>query len=548
MKLLKVLPILAMVAAVGFGCDGRTTETPIIPTDTLTGSDNPFGFDVPFGTDINSYLDIKGTDTSWIVDNGSPADTNTGNDTNFIPDTSSDVPVQANSIQPIQTATISVECPPAGLPEEPAFTNGAEGGTFDIVITSPRYVVSKDSTTGDPKKYGYYGADATLANAQPWRGAAFTMDVALGYDEFQVGDTLTIVGDHVEYYCFTQIDVTEATKVGTTTVPSTLLVNTTDLGSQDPSRTEAIEGVLVQIRDVTISEVLAYGQFKVDDDVIVGNDFWLDYMSNDTDARTVGQTFDSITGIVKYSYGQYVLMPRTTDDLVFGEIVVPDGNTTDVPVVTDAPVENYSVHDIQTMTSSTTCTEDAIKDQLSNIAVGPVVVVSPQFSASATLHGYYVMDEGAADPVSTGMLVVVNKSLATNFAPGDVLTLQGKYLEYYCLTEFQATAFTTDGTASVPAAISINASLLENGGQNAAAIEPYEGNLVKLTNVTITNAAPTDTKTWFEVGNGIEVRNEMDLTFTPTASATISSLTGFVKYYYGKYRLIPMTDSDIVVQ
>jgi hypothetical protein len=188
------------------------------------------------------------------------------------------------------------------------------------------------------------------------------------------------------------------------------------------------------------------------------------------------------------------------------------------------------------------------------IKLDPVVVASPQFSASVTLHGYYVHDPVGTWPAGngakyTGMLLVIPKTLATNFAPGDVITATGDYKEFFCTTELQATAVSKTGTDLVAPAASVASTMFEFGGFPSE-VEPYEGVVVKLTNESVTDAlGGTNPKWWFQVGSEIYVANDFNLAgFAPVDGAVITSLTGAVKYSYLTYLVSPMTDADIVAQ
>jgi len=147
-------------------------------------------------------------------------------------------------------------------------------------------------------------------------------------------------------------------------------------------------------------------------------------------------------------------------------------------------------------------------------------------------------------------MIVVFKTLATAFVKGDVVTISnGEYYEYYCMSQLEIVAAEKTGTDTVPPPVEITLAALENGGlDDAAYAEQLEGLLVTIPATTITAATSTDTKTWFEVGNKINVDKQFYIQdFTPTQDAALSSITGIVRYNYGKYRLAPRTAADIVV-
>lgn len=423
----------------------------------------------------------------------------------------------------------------------------------DLVVISPKYVASSG------KLDGYYVCQGLLDPLVPYSCMAMTIDVA-ATEKFAAGDVIDAAGKYIEYYCFSEIAATSATKTGTTAVPGAITIDSEDLGSQDSGTAEPLEGVLVRIENVEITETPTngsdgkdHGAFKVTGDAIIGNNFYLDYMKAATDGRVVGQKFLSITGVVAFSYGRYEIMPRTIGDLEFdgdplvvekdqADTIEPDGEVSDT---------SYTMYDLQTRTESTACTTDGFVNVLNGVSFAPVIVVTPKFSASAALDGYYVMDYGVGGSLlNHGMAVVVEKTLATAFVPGDVISItEGNYYEYYCMSQLEITAVEKTATDTAPPPADVALATLENGGlDDAAAAEALEGLLVRIPATTITNAASSDTKTWFEVGSGLHISNQFYIEgFTPVAATALSSITGVVRYHYGKYRLVPRTAADIVL-
>lgn len=427
-----------------------------------------------------------------------------------------------------------------------------DGLTFnDLVVVSPKYVASSN------KLDGYYVCQGLLETVLPYSCMAMTIDVA-ATEKYAPGDVIDVEGKYIEYYCFSEISATTATKVGTANVPTPITVDPADLGSQNAGTAEPLEGTLVRIENVEIIETPTngsdgkdHGAFKVTDNVVIGNSFYLEYMNRATDGRAAGQKFLSITGVVSFSYGRYEIMPRTTDDLEFdGEPIVVEKDQPDVieNEVSDTP---YTVFDIQTRTESTGCTTNGFVNVLNGAAFSPIILTTDKFSASASLDGYYGMDYGVGgSQLSHGIMIAAAKSLATSFAKGDVVTISnGEYYEYYCMSQLEIVAAEKTGTDTVPPAVEITLAALENGGQDDAAYaEQLEGLLVTIPATTITAATSTDTKTWFEVGNKINVDKQFYIQdFTPVQDTALSSITGIVRYNYGKYRIAPRTAADIVV-
>jgi hypothetical protein len=542
---------LAVAGALALGCGGRS----------VAGQDD--------GTD-RDVVDTDGRDTGRDTKvDGVTTDTKTdGTQTDGVVGDTGPV---ANAIAPIQQSDVSVQCPPAGSTETPAFGNGATGLVIDAVVVSPRWVVSKDSTTGEPKLYGYIVMDAGLPTAEAWRGIAITVTPDLNPTAWAIGDVLSLTGDHQEYYCFTQFKVTAVTPMGTGVVPQPVEIDPADLGSQDPTTAEKYEGVLVTVKNVEVTETphngsdsKDHGAFKITGGLIVANDFHVAYMSTGSDDRTLGDKFDSITGVVKFSYGEYIVTPRFDSDVVLEGQTPPEGS--DIPTPQDV-IENdlpdgvtpggTTLASLQSAAASTGCTAQSIQNIQAGVTFAPVVVVAPKFVASSgKLDGYFIADAGQATAAEwAGVQMTVDVALATAFVPGDVLTLTGDVLEYYCLTEVKATAVAKSGSAAVPAPRVVSAASL--AAQAAAGWEPVEGVLVELDDVTVTSANPDEGagKDYgsFAVGDNIIVSNSFKLNYMNTATDqrkvgdAFDKIVGVVTYSFGKYAVLPRTNDDLVL-
>ena len=123
------------------------------------------------------------------------------------------------------------------------------------------------------------------------------------------GDFITITAEVDEYYDLTELkSVSEFSIDGTETVPDPFATT-----CHEASGSEALEGVLITIPDVTVSEVDTFGNFYVNDgtgNLKIGNDFDFIY------SPSVGDVIESITGVMFYEWDEFVLMPRYDADIV----------------------------------------------------------------------------------------------------------------------------------------------------------------------------------------------------------------------------------------
>lgn len=489
----------------------------------------------------NQDLVLKGGQTPDIIEPGDMIDP---------PDVTYDLP---EGVEP-PTSIIAIQSadPSTGCTSTTSIKTIAEGVSFnDLVVVSPKFVAKAGQLDG------YYVCQGLLNPLVPYSCVAMTIDVSAP-EKFAPGDVIDAEGKVIEYYCFTEISTTAATKDGTADIPEAIELNPELLGSQNPSEIEPYEGVLVTVANVEITETPTngsdgkdHGSFKVTGGMVVGNAFYLEYMNSRTDGRAVGQKFLSITGVVSYSYGRYELMPRTMADLEFdGDPIVVEKDQPDV-IAPDVPDTPLTMHQIQSATPSTGCTADGFVNVFNNVGFAQVIVTAPKFSSTTSLDGYYVEDYPVGEDRSfNGMAVVAEKTLGLAFVPGDVITISdGDYYEYYCFSQVQINSATKNSTDTAPGPIDIDLSVLQNAGSGALArCEELEGLLVRIPATTITAATSSDSKTWFEVGNGIHVSNQFYIQgFTPTADAAIASITGLVRYHFGKFRIAPRSIDDIVM-
>ena len=459
------------------------------------------------------------------------------------PGTSDGVPPGKTTISQVQASSASVQCATDGI------SNPSTGLQMaDIVVVSPRFVASWDKNTNQPKLHGYYVAEAGLATSAEFKGILMVVDAAKNTD-FPPGRVLSVTADHTEYYCMSELKVTAFQELGNATVPAPLeLPDVSILENGGTAGAEPYEGVLVTLHNVPVTHATASdgkGWFEAGNGIQVVNDFDLQW------TPTVGTTLGSLTGAIKYHFGKYRIVPRSLDDLSEGPGPGPDAiEPSPEVIVADGEViaTKGKVFDIQSSDSSVHCTNEGNNTIQTGVEIGPVVVTTPMFSASANLDGFYVSDFPVGGAVSyTGILVVVSKTAGIQVAPGDEVVVAGDYKEYYCFSEISAKSVQKTGQQPAPAGFPVtDLGPFENGG--TADAEPDEGVLITLKDVVVTATTSSDGKGWFRVGNGIEILNDFQVNWTPTVGVELASLTGVVKYHWGKYRIVPRSVADIVLK
>jgi hypothetical protein len=135
------------------------------------------------------------------------------------------------------------------------------------------------------------------------------------------------------------------------------------------------------------------------------------------------------------------------------------------------------------------------------------------------------------------MLVRVPQSQTWSFAPGRRLRITGSHYEYYCHTQFAATAITDIGSGTVPAPVAIGK------GLSAQELERWEGVVVSLSDVTVTGLNSFDDA---ETDAGLLIDNQiLGAAFvTPPVGEHYTTLRGLIVWVFDLYRIAPRNASD----
>lgn len=279
------------------------------------------------------------------------------------------------------------------------------------------------------------------------------------------------------------------TKVGTGTVPPPAVVDAAAIAAL-PTPTardaewEKWEGVLVNITKARqIAAVRAFGgsdsepdenEFRATGGVRVQS-----ALAALPNTATFGVCYESLTGVVDFFFN-YTLNPRTSDEVVTGGTACSAAATSVVMLQSGANVE------VVNLTNVIVTARDDIG---MNTMVTPNVPSNRGFwvadaLAAAPHNGVYVFTRGEAVPINYTIGAVVNVSgLVDEFdlgtggaAPvGDTLTEIAEPVH----------SFVSVGGASPSPLTTVAANVLADIG---AAGEPYEGVLVRVSNVKVTNA------------------------------------------------------------
>jgi len=169
------------------------------------------------------------------------------------------------------------------------------------------------------------------------------------------------------------------------------------------------------------------------------------------------------------------------------------------------------------------------------------------FSGIVTATGYYSSGNSnrffVSDPTGGAWKGVFVFSYDYTVSVGDEVEVSGEVQEYFGLTEIgNLSGVTVLSTGNpVPAAISVTTGALLAPSTG----EPYEGCLVKISDVTTTEGPSTYGEWYVDDGSGDCQIDDAIYTYdNPTVGDTFSSITGAVDYSYDLYGINPRDAND----
>jgi hypothetical protein len=154
---------------------------------------------------------------------------------------------------------------------------------------------------------------------------------------------------------------------------------------------------------------------------------------------------------------------------------------------------------------------------------------------------------GYTGPANSGVFAFT--SSAPSVTVGQLVSVSGTVDEFFDLTELTSVSVSVLGSAAIPAPAVLDMATLIGG---ATTLERYEGVLVTVMNVTVTNAAPPSGPgdmapiNEFEITGGVRVDDQIFRIAAPAMGATYSSITGVFTYRNNAYKILPRSAADAV--
>ncbi len=148
-----------------------------------------------------------------------------------------------------------------------------------------------------------------------------------GFEVLALSDEVTLTAEVSEYFGWTELTNIESYSTAPSdTWVDPIPITTSQISGGCSESGESLESMLVILSGVTVVEAPNdYGEWVVDDG---SGECQIDDLIYDGEdiAVEVGDTFESITGIIRYSYGEFMVLPRNADDLVTSSGCVHDGD------------------------------------------------------------------------------------------------------------------------------------------------------------------------------------------------------------------------------
>jgi len=199
-----------------------------------------------------------------------------------------------------------------------------------------------------------------------------------------------------------------------------------------------------------------------------------------------------------------------------------------------------TIYDVQHNETSQGSGDDCYPSPLFDQTVTISGVVT-QVGVSSGYPDFWLQDPN--DPLWSGVFIY-----DTSIEPslGDSLTITASVDEYYGLTEIKDVSSFTAHTAGAALPVPVDISTGDLAGGCNVDGEAYEGMLVRLRNVTVTQATDQYGEWLVDDGSGACQLDDYLFSYSAGLGETYGSIVGIVHYSYSEYELLPRNGDDIV--
>ncbi|APC65572.1 hypothetical protein AAV35_14130 [Salimicrobium jeotgali] len=198
----------------------------------------------------------------------------------------------------------------------------------------------------------------------------------------ELGTSVEAQGTLADYYGMAQIETTTSMleETGTPGVPDAQTVSSSDMN-------EDVEGELVLAENVTVESVSSEGDYTLTD-----NEGTLYSTPKEQGLLQVGDTYEQLTGVVDYSYGEYRIVPRNKRDVVT-EVFAVQASETSGDIVEGKEVELYTASENSEIRYTT---DGSAAGSDSTLYTKPVVI-----NEDTTLKAVVVKEDGTISDEKT---------------------------------------------------------------------------------------------------------------------------------------------------
>lgn len=456
-----------------------------------------------------------------------------------------------------------------------------------VAVTTQTIAVSR--SMGVTTLAGFYVQDpsgASHLNGR-WSGVLVTyVPDQLAGTVPGIGELVNIEGTYAEFgqegfAKQRQVKAARVEPIGQRVAVDPIVINEANLIATGGPDAEAYDGVLVRLEAVSVTETTVtvnsfevFGAFRIQNSLIVSGQMY-EYRN-----AQQGEEFTSIAGILRlgtapFEAGEYFLTPRLPSD------VVPKNAAAVVRTI--AGIQDPNAPDRPLETCSNPNGNEVI-GKCANAELTRVLVVAAGGYVSTNLRSIFVIDPTDQDGRYSGVKVVYNPN-RTPYVPavGDYIDVSGEVITYRGGVQIQFPTITRNGSDTGSA----NGFLVTNTAElarDSASTHAYEGTLVRIENVTVTERCTEDDLQrdhgyWVVAGsvligsafdydyNGdlrpstiMCVDSEQEPTGLCSCAAmarpndlrnvgdTFTSITGVVDYAFGEFKIEPRSPADLVRQ
>ncbi len=389
----------------------------------------------------------------------------------------------------------------------------------------------------------FWGQDA---GGGQYSGIYFFDGDAVVPPQLAVGDEVTVSGTYLEYQgptsapwieTISEIRVSDVTITNSGLTPTASVVAATELGEAlTGNASEPYEFVLVEIGGDTtvINAALGFGEFMVGNGQ-AGEQIRVDdqIFADAEVGRYNTETITHLAGIWSYSFDEYKLEPRDVSDLV--------GTSGGIAAATVVMVQDTAAGGHPQVGQFVSLNDVVVTAK--RTANGETSVWVRDAGTPAIYSGLYVFNQNAGN-------TVVPATLTT----GNVIDVVGRLDEYFNLTELvlDTTQQNMSFTIVDPTPVDV-APLMVSLATLVANPEQYEGQLIQLTDATLTQSTNPNANGEFNITDGTNTVQVDDFVFpaADTGSSTANTYTlvrGVFGYSFSQYEILPRSALDLTRQ